>query len=174
MRLDFRQIRRCLIINKSNHRKIVTYFDEENQQKRDNQKALHLRRQLSTREFKYCNWNDNSNRKCRRDCKTPPSESFDFHAEWDHDQCDQIGRFFGLWTTFKKPLSTINLPKCLSFLGNFCKAVKIFNFTCEIIFGQLLQYLAIFYWSHWPWGAVGRQINLKIAITNKRSLGQIQ
>ena len=32
-----------------------------------------------------------------------------------------------------KPLATIN-----TFLGNFCKGVKIFNFSSEIIFGQLL------------------------------------
>ena len=45
------------------------------------------------------------------------------------------------WTlgNFSKPLTTINLPKSLTLLGNFCKGVKIFNFTIEIIFGQLLQ-----------------------------------
>ena len=37
-----------------------------------------------------------------------------------------------------KPLATINLPKLTTFLGNFCKGVKIFNFSSEIIFGQLL------------------------------------
>ena len=37
------------------------------------------------------------------------------------------------WTLGKieKPLATINLSKSLTFLGNFCKGVK-------IIFGQLL------------------------------------
>ena len=39
---------------------------------------------------------------------------------------------------FSKPLATINLPKS-TFLGNFCKGVKIFNFSSEIIFGQLLK-----------------------------------
>ena len=39
---------------------------------------------------------------------------------------------------FSKPLATINLPKSLKFFGNFCKGVNIFNFTSEIIFGQLL------------------------------------
>ena len=33
--------------------------------------------------------------------------------------------------------------------GNFCKGLKIFNFTSEIIFGQLNRHLAIFYCSHW-------------------------
>ena len=37
-----------------------------------------------------------------------------------------------------KPLGTIKLPKSPTFLGNFCKGVKIFNFSSEIIFGQLL------------------------------------
>ena len=53
-------------------------------------------------------------------------------------QCDQIWRFIGLWATFKSSLAPINLPKSLTFLGNFCKGVKIFNFSTEIIFGQLL------------------------------------
>ena len=31
-------------------------------------------------------------------------------------------------------LATINLPKSLTFLGNFCKGVKIYHFSSEIIF----------------------------------------
>ena len=38
-----------------------------------------------------------------------------------------------------KPVATISLPKCLTFLGNFSKGVKILNFSSKIIFGQLLQ-----------------------------------
>ena len=53
-------------------------------------------------------------------------------------QCDQIGQFIGLWTTFLKPLGAIKLPKSPTFLGNFCKGVKIDHFSSEIIFGQLL------------------------------------
>ena len=43
------------------------------------------------------------------------------------------------WTMghFLKPLAAINLPKSPTFLGNFCKGVKIFHFSSEIIFGQL-------------------------------------
>ena len=57
-------------------------------------------------------------------------------ANWDHvhidsSQRDQTWRFFALW-------ATINLPKSPTFLGNFCKGVKIFNFSSKIIFGQLL------------------------------------
>ena len=33
-----------------------------------------------------------------------------------------------------KPLATIKLPKSPTFLGNFCKGVKIYYFSSEIIF----------------------------------------
>ena len=44
------------------------------------------------------------------------------------------------WTlgNFLKPLATINLPKSPTFLGNFCKGVKIYHISSEIILGQLL------------------------------------
>ena len=44
------------------------------------------------------------------------------------------------WTLgkFLKPLATINLSKSPAFLGNFCKGVKIYQFSSEIIFRQLL------------------------------------
>ena len=53
------------------------------------------------------------------------------------DQGDRLGDFldFGL---LLKPLATINLPKSSTFLGNFCKGVKIYHFSSELIFGQLL------------------------------------
>ena len=54
-------------------------------------------------------------------------------------QCDQIGRFIRLWATFQRLCATINLPKSPTFLSNFCNGVKIFNYSSEIIFGQLLQ-----------------------------------
>ena len=43
------------------------------------------------------------------------------------------------WTfgIFLKPLATIIVPKSPTFLGNFCKGVKIYYFSSEIIFGQL-------------------------------------
>ena len=43
-------------------------------------------------------------------------------------QCDQIGRFFFTLGNFLKPLETIYLPKCCTFLDNFCKGVKIYHF----------------------------------------------
>ena len=39
---------------------------------------------------------------------------------------------------FLKPLATINLLKSPTVFGNFCKGVKIYHFSSEIIFGQLL------------------------------------
>ena len=47
---------------------------------------------------------------------------------------------------FSKPVATINLPKFPTFLG---KGVNIFNFSSEIIFGQLYRHLETFNWSHW-------------------------
>ena len=60
-------------------------------------------------------------------------------------QCDQIGRFFCTLGNFLKPLATNSLPKSLKFLGNFGKDVKIYHFSCEIIFGQVLQTFRDFY-----------------------------
>ena len=39
----------------------------------------------------------------------------------------------------------IDLPKSLTFLGIFCKGVKIYHFSGEIIFGQLLQTFGNFF-----------------------------
>ena len=44
-----------------------------------------------------------------------------------------------------KPFATINLPKSPTFLGNFCKGVKIFHFSSEIIFGQLWSFKDIWW-----------------------------
>ena len=49
---------------------------------------------------------------------------------------------------FLKPLSTINLSKYPTFLGIFCKGVKIYPFSSEIILGNFYRHLAIFFWSH--------------------------
>ena len=45
------------------------------------------------------------------------------------------------WTMgkFLKPLAIINLSKSSPFLGNFCKGVKIYHFSSEIIFEQLVD-----------------------------------
>ena len=44
-----------------------------------------------------------------------------------------------------KPLSPNNLPKSPTFLGNFGKGAKIYHFSNEIIFGQLLQTFGNFF-----------------------------
>ena len=60
------------------------------------------------------------------------------HGAQTWNQCDQIGRFFLHFGQLLKPLATMTLPKSLTFLGNFCKGFKIYHFSSEIIFGQLL------------------------------------
>ena len=54
-----------------------------------------------------------------------------------HKQCDQIGRFIGLWATISKNGATISMAKSPKFFSNFCKGTKIFIFSSEIIFGQI-------------------------------------
>ena len=46
-----------------------------------------------------------------------------------------LGDLLDFWQLFKA-YGNINLPKSLTFLGNFCQGVKIYNFSHEIIFGQ--------------------------------------
>ena len=48
-----------------------------------------------------------------------------------------------------KYLAIINLPKSHTCLGNFCKGVKSYHFSSEIIFGELLWTFGDFFWSHW-------------------------
>ena len=45
---------------------------------------------------------------------------------------------------FLKPLAIINLPKSSTFLRIFCKVVKIYPFSIEIILGNFYRHLAIF------------------------------
>ena len=70
------------------------------------------------------------------------------------------------WTLgkFLKPLATINLPNYSTFLGNFYKGVKIYNFSSEIIFEQLLQTFGNFFWSHCL------RVGLKTNLLTKRRL----
>ena len=50
-----------------------------------------------------------------------------------------------------KPLATINLPKYPTFLGNFCKGVKIYHFSKEIIFGATFIDFWRFFSGHTGW-----------------------
>ena len=51
------------------------------------------------------------------------------------------------WTlgNFLKPLATINLSISPTFLGNFCKGLRIYHCSSEIIFWQLLQTFGDFF-----------------------------
>ena len=85
------------------------------------------------------------------------SDSF-LYSEWS-EQCNQIVQFIGLWAIFWKPLSTINLSKSPTFLGNFRKGVKIYHFSIEINLGNFYRHLATFYWSHCIWATYLRTCN---------------
>ena len=54
------------------------------------------------------------------------------------------------WTNrnFLKPSAKINLLKSPTFLGKFCKGVKVYQFSIEIMFRQLLYTFGDFFWSH--------------------------
>ena len=76
------------------------------------------------------------------------------------------------WTLgrFLKPLAPINLPKSPTFFGNFCKGVKIYPFSSEIIFGQLLYTFGDFFRSHWPWRNQKAQLFLLFFDEKRRKL----
>ena len=64
-------------------------------------------------------------------------------VKFEEELCTYLSVWLDLtiyWTlgNFLKPLATISLPKSPTFLGNFCKDVKIYHFSNEIIIGQLL------------------------------------
>ena len=65
--------------------------------------------------------------------------SFEFLFVLGQKQCDQIGQFLhlGNHSNHSKPVGTIILLKLPTLFGNYCKDVKIINFSSEIIFGQL-------------------------------------
>ena len=66
-------------------------------------------------------------------------------VNYDHERLikmatDSVTRLGDLldFVQFFKPLATINLPKSPTFFGNFSKGVKIYKFSGEIVFGQIL------------------------------------
>ena len=73
------------------------------------------------------------------------------------------------WTLgkFLKPAATIILPKSTTFSGYFCKGVKIYHFSNEIIFGQLLLTFGNVFWSHWAWPVSWVQRRPKICAPKK-------
>ena len=58
------------------------------------------------------------------------------YSTWIVSSVTRLGDLLDLGN-FLRPLATINLPKSLTFLWNFCKAVKIYHFSSEIILGQV-------------------------------------
>ena len=56
---------------------------------------------------------------------------------------------FYTFGNFLKPLATTNLPKSLTFLGNFCKGVKSYHFLVKSILGNFYRHLVNFFWWHW-------------------------
>ena len=62
--------------------------------------------------------------------------------------CKHDWAIFCTLGNFLMPLATINLAKSPTFLGNFCKVVKIYHICSGIIFGQLLWTFGNFFWSH--------------------------
>ena len=95
------------------------------------------------------------------------SSSLRWITNWRNDDGEQIETFHSKTTCFcsqsvwpdwaiyrsfgkfLKPFATINLPKSPTFSGNFCKGVKIYHFSNEIILGNFCRHLAIFFWSYW-------------------------
>ena len=77
-------------------------------------------------------------------CTIPFHVCILFHWK-EGEQCDQIRRFIGLTLgNCLNSLATIKLPKSPTFLGNFCKGVKSYHFSSEIILGNFYRHLAIF------------------------------
>ena len=51
---------------------------------------------------------------------------------------------------FGQLFKAFSLAKSLTFLGDFCKGVNIFNFSSEINLGNFYKHLVTFYLSHCP------------------------
>ena len=64
--------------------------------------------------------------------KTLPRKS---DVDVDSSQCDQIGQFIGLWTTFQSLWQKLICPNLLHAYAIFIKVSK----SSEIIFGQFLK-----------------------------------
>ena len=66
-----------------------------------------------------------------------------------YNQCDQIGRFIGLWASFKslwQQLFCPNLPCSSAF---FAKVSKSIIFLVKSFLDNFYRHLAIFFWSHY-------------------------
>ena len=59
-------------------------------------------------------------------------------------QCDQIGRCIAHWATFHSLWQQLICPHLPHSEAIFCKGVKIYHFSSEIILGNFFRHLAIF------------------------------
>ena len=69
---------------------------------------------------------------------------FEFHLTLPLFSVTRLGDFFN-FGNFLRPLATNNLPKSPTFLGSFCKVLKFYHFSSEIILGQLLKTFGEFF-----------------------------
>ena len=86
------------------------------------------------------------------------------HCQECHGQCDQIGRFIALWQPFKA-CGNNYFAQIAHIFGNFCKGVKMFQFSSEIILSILYRHLATFYWSHWSQVTIDGVIFIKVLLS---------
>ena len=63
------------------------------------------------------------------------------------NQCDQIWRFIGLWTTFKSFWQYLICPNLSHSYGIFVKESKSIIFLVKSFLGKFYRHLAIFFWS---------------------------
>ena len=63
-------------------------------------------------------------------------------------QCDQIGRFFGLWTTFQSLWQQLICANLLHSQAIFVKESKSVIFLVKSFLGNFYRHLANFFWSH--------------------------
>ena len=67
-------------------------------------------------------------------CKILPKNFWELSLMWRRRSVTRFGNLLD----FLKPLAAIILPKSPTFLGNYCRGVKIYHFSIETIFGQPL------------------------------------
>ena len=77
---------------------------------------------------------------------------------------------WAIYLTLGKFLATINLPKYPTFLGNFCKGVKIYHFFVKSFLGNFYRLLAIFS-GHTAW--VVQDSKIFVSFPHERDLKYI-
>ena len=65
------------------------------------------------------------------------------------EQCDQIGRFIGLWGTFQSLRQQLICPNLIHSQVIFVKVSKSLIFLVRSFLGNFYRHLATIYWSHW-------------------------